>query len=78
MKGILLVLAPLLLLGLIFCLGVAFAHQFTGGRFWLGLFSGFWAGFGLMAAATFLNWAIGKLDKLVGGALGAPPPGNSP
>lgn len=74
MKAVLILLAILLIPGGLIALGVGFAHSFSDYKLLQGLVGGFAAGFGLMVAASFVNWLIGKLDKLIGGKLETPPP----
>lgn len=74
MRAVLLLLATLLIPGGLVALGIGLAHRFSDHTLFQGLVGGFAAGLGLMVAASFLNWLIGKLDKLIGGNLETPPP----
>jgi Na+-translocating ferredoxin:NAD+ oxidoreductase RnfA subunit len=73
-KAVLILLAILLIPGGLIALGVGLAHSVNDHKLLQGLVGGFAAGLGLMVAASFVNWLIGKLDKLIGGNLNTPPP----
>jgi hypothetical protein len=72
-----LILLGLILVGALVAIGAAFGLRWGeshGGKDFLnGVFTGFFAGFGLMSAVIVTNWLVGAADRAIGGGVKAAP-----
>ncbi len=77
MKTLTLILLGLLFVGALIAIGAAFGLRWGeshgGEQFLNGVFSGFFAGFGLMSAVIVTNWLVGVADRAIGGGVKTSP-----